>query len=489
MWRIKPLDQILQNAEKKPLHRSLGAFQLTMLGVGSIVGTGIFVLTAETAQLAGPGMMLSFVLAALVCGVAALCYAELAAMVPVSGSAYTYTYAVAGEILAWMVGWALILEYAVAGSAVAVGWSGYVTGLLANLPHPIVLPFDLTHGPYAGGLMDLPAVLISLLVTALLVLGTQESATFNAIGVSVKIVALIIFCAFALPAMHTSNFHPFLPLGGAGVISAGASIFFAYVGFDAVSTAAEEVRDPQRNLPIGVMASLGVCTVLYLAVAAGAIGAYGAQPLLGSQGEWLSPGSRSLAARCAEALGPNIPMVCTPDSLAHVLRAIHHPMVGNLLGLIAGLSLPSVILMMIYGQTRIFFVMARDGLLPPGLTKVHPRFRTPYVVTLITGVGVALAAAFFPVGQLADFSNSGTLFAFAMVAVAVLVLRKKEPDRHRPFSTPVIWVVAPLSILGCIGLFFFLPTKAKLLFPIWSAIGLACYFSYGVRHSHLCKEK
>jgi APA family basic amino acid/polyamine antiporter len=485
MWRRKPLDQIIATAEKKPLHRSLGAFQLTMLGIGSVVGTGIFVLTAQAAQQAGPGMMLSFVLAALVCGVAALCYAELAAMVPVAGSAYTYTYAVLGEVLAWMVGWALILEYAVAASAVAVGWSGYVTGLLAHLPSPVILPYALTHGPYAGGIADIPAVLISLVVTGLLVIGTEESATINAILVAIKLAALAAFCLFALPALRAENFTPFLPLGGTGVISAGASIFFAYVGFDAVSTAAEETRNPQRNLPIGIIASLVVCTILYLVVAAGAIGAYGAQPVFGAGGVQLAPDSTALAARCRILAGMHMPLVCTPDALAHVLRALNHSVAGTLLGLAAGLALPSVILMMIYGQTRIFFVMARDGLLPARLSIVHKRFRTPYVVTLITGIGVAVAAALFPVGQLSDISNSGTLFAFAMVALAVLILRTRDPCRQRPFRTPALWLVAPLAIAGCLLLFFYLSPRAQLLFPIWSGIGLVFYFSYGLRHSHL----
>ena len=333
--------------------------------------------------------------------------------------------------------------------------------------------------------MDLPAVLISLLITGLLILGTTESATVNAVLVAVKLAALGVFCYFALPAMRSANFTPFAPLGNAGIVSAGASIFFAYVGFDAVSTAAEETRDPQRNLPIGVIASLGICTLLYLAVAAAAIGAYGAQPIFGPDGTGLSPDSVALGLRCKALAGTHMPLVCTPDALAHVLRALHHSVVGNLLGLAAGLALPSVILMMIYGQTRIFFVMARDGLLPERLSLVHARFRTPYVVTLITGVGVAAAAAFFPVAQLSDISNSGTLFAFAMVAVAVLLLRLRDPHRHRPFRTPAVWLVAPLAVVGCLLLFFFLSPKAQLLFPIWSVIGLVCYVSYGVRHSKL----
>ncbi len=487
MWRIKSLDAVLATAEKKSLHRSLGPVHLTLLGIGGIIGTGIFVLTAEAAQKAGPGMMLSFVIAGGVSAVAALCYAELAAMVPVSGSAYTYSYAVLGELVAWLVGWALILEYAVAASAVSVGWSGYIVGLLAHLPDPIVIPPALAAGPYAGGVVNLLAVGVALVITALLVIGTRESATVNAVLVAVKLVALCAFIWLALPAVTSANFHPFAPLGGGGVVSAAASIFFAYVGFDAVSTAAEETRDPQKNLPIGLIGSLAICTFLYLLVAAGAIGSFGAQPVFGPHGEALEPGSMAMAAQCAGLSSQ--PLVCSREALAHVLRSIHHPLVGNLLGLAAGIALPTVILMMIYGQTRIFFVMSRDGLLPEVLSRVHPRFRTPHVVTWITGVAVAFAAAFFPVGQLADISNSGTLFAFAAVSLAVMVLRRTEPGRHRPFRAPLVYLFGSLAVTGCMVLFFFLPWQAKVLFPVWSLIGLVFYYGYGHRHSHVGKER
>ena len=485
MWRVKSLDAVLASAKKKSLHRSLGPIQLTLLGIGGIIGTGIFVLTAEAAQKAGPGMMLSFIIAGAVSACAALCYAELAAMVPVSGSAYTYTYAVLGELMAWMVGWALVLEYAVAASAVSVGWSGYVVGLLAHLPHPIIIPPELAAGPYAGGVINLLGVFIALLITGLLVIGTRESATVNAILVAIKLVALGAFIWLALPAVNSGNFHPFLPNGWGtlGVVGAASSIFFGYVGFDAVSTAAEETRNPQRNLPIGLIASLSICTVIYLLVAAGAIGSYGAQPVYGPHGEALEPGSMDLQAQCSALITQ--PLACSREALAHVLRSIHHPLVGNLVGLAAGIALPTVILMMIYGQTRIFFVMARDGLLPEVLSSVHPRFRTPHVVTWITGLSVAVGAAFLPVGKLADFSNSGTLFGFAVVSLAVLVMRSTHPDRHRPFRAPMLWLFSPLAILGCLILFLFLPWQAKLLFPIWTGIGLVLYFAYGYRHSHV----
>jgi basic amino acid/polyamine antiporter, APA family len=480
--RVKPLDAILATAEKKSLHRSLGAFQLTMLGVGAIIGTGIFVLTAEAAQKAGPGMLLSFIIAGAVCAVAALCYSEMASMVPVSGSAYTYSYAVMGELLAWMVGWALVLEYAVAAGAVAVGWSGYFVGLLREF-----LGLDLgtrfTLGPIDGGLFNVPAFVIALFVTWLLMIGTRESAFVNAILVAVKIAALTLFCILALPVMNAQNFEPFAPLGFAGISAAAASIFFAYVGFDAVSTAAEETKNPQRNMPIGLIGSLAICTIFYIFVASGVIGSVGAQPLMDSAGKGIPPGSTELAAACAAQVEQVV--VCSKEALAWTLRSIGWQQVGNLVGLAAGLALPSVILMMMFGQTRIFFVMSRDGLLPEFLSRVHPKYHTPHVVTIITGVFVAFFAALFPVGALAEISNSGTLFAFAMVAIVVLVLRRKDPKRHRPFRTPAVKVVAPLAVLGCVYLFFSLSAYTLTLFASWAVIGLVVYFAYSRRHSHV----
>lgn len=487
--RVKPLDAILATAEKKSLHRSLGAFQLTMLGVGAVIGTGIFVLTAEAAQKAGPGMLLSFVIAGVVCAVAALCYSEMASMVPVSGSAYTYSYAVMGELLAWMVGWALVLEYAVAAGAVAVGWSGYFTGMLAHmsdyapfLPN-IVIPHELANGPSGGGMINLPAMLIALAVTGLLVLGTKESAMFNAVLVVIKVTALTAFILLALPVMNGKQFAPFAPLGFSGISAAAASIFFAYVGFDAVSTAAEETKNPQRNMPIGLIGSLAICTIFYLLVASGVIGSVGAQPLLAEDGTGLAPGSLELTSACHAIADQAV--VCSKEALAWSLREIGWPQIGNLVGLAAIMALPSVVLMMMFGQTRIFFVMSRDGLLPEILSKVHPKFHTPYVVTIITGICVSLFAAFFPVGALADISNSGTLFAFAMVAIAVMVLRRTDPGRHRPFRTPAVTFVAPLAILGCLYLFFSLSGYTLALFAGWAVIGLVVYFGYSRHHSHV----
>jgi basic amino acid/polyamine antiporter, APA family len=492
---VKPLEAILEGARLNSLHRSLGVFQLTMLGVGGIIGSGIFVLIAEAAQKAGPGMILSFIVAGVVCAVAALCYSELAAMVPVAGSAYTNTYAVMGELLAWLVGWALVLEYGVAASAVAVGWSGYFAGQLHGW-FGIDLPPAFTSGPFQGGLVNVPAAVISLAVTGLLMIGTTESARVNSLLVGLKLVALAVFCIFALPAVRRENFAPLLPLGwasgdGAGVVGAAASIFFAYVGFDAVSIAAEETRDPKRALPLALIGSLAICTVFYLLVAVGSIGApLGSQPVMSAAGEWLAPGSSELAARCAAlvATGKSEPLACSEEALAHVLRTLGYLRIGNLIGLAAFLALPSVILVMIYGQTRMFFVMARDGLLPAPLAAVHPKWKTPHVITAVTGVGVTVGAAFLPVGKLADISNAGTLFAFVAVAIAVLSLRRTDPQRVRPFRTPAVWVVAPLTIIGCVVLYCRLPYNARMVLPVWGGIGLLLYLCYGYRNSHVGRE-
>ena len=492
-WRIKSLEDILANAEKKSLRRSLGAFQLIMMGVGAIIGTGIFVLTAEAAQKAGPGMMASFVIAGFVCAVAALCYAELASMVPVSGSAYTYSYAVLGEVIAWVVGWALILEYAVAASAVSVGWSNYFVGLVER-SFGIDIPDAFTRGPFAGGIVNLPAATIALLVTALLVIGTRESAAVNAFLVIIKVAALTVFVFLALPVVNSANFEPFAHNGywyssGVGIAGAAASIFFAYVGFDAVSTAAEETKNPQRNIPLALIGSLAICTVFYLLVAGGVVGSVGAQPVVDTFGRAVSPGSEEFAALCALPTNAQA-LVCSGEPLAHVLDVIGWKKVSQLIGLAAFLALPSVILMMLFGQTRIFFVMARDGLLPfhEALSKVHPKFGTPYVVTIITGLAVTLFGAFFPVGILADISNSGTLFAFLSVSVGVMVLRVRDPGRHRPFVTPMVWLVGPLALLGCGFLFFSLPPKTQLTFFYWSLVGLVIYALYGYRNSPMARK-
>lgn len=496
--RVKPLDAILATAEKKSLKRTLGWFQLMLFGIGCVIGTGIFVLTAAGAQKAGPGLMLAFAIAGLVCIVAALCYSEIASMIPVAGSAYTYSYATMGEFLAWTVGWALIMEYAIAAAAVSVGWSGYFSGTFLNEILGVQLPPWLAAGPLAlggapGGLINLPALVIALLVTGLLVVGTSESAKFNAILVLIKVTALTAFVAltFTSASFDPANFNPFLPAGvfggfgtGVGAVGAAATIFFAYVGFDAVSTAAEETKDPQRNVPIGLIGSLLFCTVFYILVAAGAVGTIGGQPIMGPGGVPFPAGSEELARQCALPMHAEA-LVCSNEALAHVLRVIGFSGVGNALGIAAFLALPSVILVLIFGQTRIFFVMARDGLLPERLSTVHPKFKTPHVVTLMTGGVVALGAAFFPVGKLADISNAGTLYAFMMVAIALMVLRRRDPLRKRTFRVPAAWIVAPLTIVGCLFLFFNLPIDAMLFLPGWGLIGIVIYFVYSRGHSHL----
>ena len=496
--RVKPLDAILATAKKKSLHPTLGWFQLTLFGIGCVIGTGIFVLTSAGAQKAGPGLMLAFAIAGLICIVAALCYAEIAAMIPVAGSAYTYTYSVMGELLAWTVGWALVLEYAVAASAVSVGWSGYFTGTILNEFFGITLPTYLTAGPLwlggaPGGFVNLPAIVIALLVTWLLMIGTSESAKVNAVLVAIKVTALTAFIVLTVPKTEMANFNPFLPAGifggfgsGIGAVGAAATIFFAYVGFDAVSTAAEETKNPQRNVPIGLIGSLGFCTIFYILVAAGAVGAIGGQPILGPNGIPFPAGSEELARQCALPQYAEM-LVCSNEALAHVLREIGFSAVGNMLGIAAFVALPSVILILLFGQTRIFFVMARDGLLPEGLSKIHPKWKTPYVVTAITGGIVAFAAAFLPVGQLADIANAGTLYAFMMVAIAVMMLRKTDPNRERLFRTPMLWLVGPATIAGCIFLFLNLPFEAMIVLPAWGAIGLVIYYLYGYKASHLGK--
>ena len=498
-WRVKPLDQILATAEKKSLKRQLGPIQLTLLGIGAVIGTGIFVLTSEAAQKAGPGMMLSFVIAAVVCGLAALAYAELAAMVPVSGSAYTYTYGVMGELIAWIVGWALVLEYAIGATAVCVGWAGYVNGLLNSgifglvKPGALSLPTWLQVGPTLGGGFNLLAFLIGVAITGLLVIGTSKSARVNAVLVTIKIIALTVFVVIAVPAVKNANLHPFLPGGwgnpvgsnGVGVLGAAASIFFAYVGFDAVSTAAEETKNPNRNIPIGLIGALVICTIFYLLVGYGAAGAVGAQPMLGPNGAPLDPGTLEMAKAC----GNSQALVCSHEPLSHVMTMLGHPAIANMIGLAAIVALPSVILMMMFGQTRIFFTMSRDGLLPNVFSKVHPRFFTPHVITYVTGVVVAFCAALFPVGKLADTSNAGTLLAFAMVSVGVMILRRKQPGRKRPFRTPLVWLVCPLAVLGCLLLFVNLSIVAKVAFVVWAVIGLIFYRLYGYRRSQMSPEQ
>ena len=447
------------------LRRSLGPVQLAMLGIGAIVGTGIFVLTAIGAERAGPALMLSFVIAAAICGLAALAYAELAAMIPVAGSAYTYSYAVLGELVAWLVGWNLILEYAAAAGALAVGWSGYIVGLLHSFG--IEVPAYLRAGWFAspGGGVNVIAVTIIAVVTGILIIGTRASAAVISVLVGIKLAALLAFIFITLPALRWHNFLPFMPFGFGstevngtmkGVMAAASLIFFAYLGFDTVSTAAEETRNPNRNVPLGLMGSLVVCSLLYVLVAAGTVGTTPYRQLVGNT-----------------------------EPLAWVLRNLGHPVLGNLIGLAAVVALPSVLLMLLFGQSRIFFSMSRDGLLPKAFGRVHPRFRTPYLVTAITGTVVALVAALFSVQEIAELSNTGTLFAFIAVGIAVLTLRMSEPQRRRPFRCPAVWFVAPVAVAGCGYLFISLSVATQARFLAWTIIGAAIYLIYGYRRSPL----
>lgn len=456
--RTKKIDELISSAEKKGLKKTLGASDMVMLGVGCIIGTGIFVLTGvAAAKYAGPGIMLSFVLSGLACAFAALAYAELASMVPVAGSAYTYSYAALGEIIAWIVGWNLILEYSVGSSAVAAGWSGYMVGLLKSAG--IELPKAYTAVPADGGIVNLPAMLIAIFLSFLLVRGTKESATLNKILVFIKLAAVFIFLILAGPKVNPANWTPFMPYGFSGVAGGAAIIFFAYIGFDAVATAAEECRNPNRDLPIGIIGSLVVCTILYIAVAAVLTGVVPYTELNNA------------------------------EPVAYALRAIGYNLGSALVGTGAIAGITTVLLVLMYGQTRVFFAMSRDGLIPAGICKVHPKYGTPHVITMLAGVAVALIAGFTPIGIIAELTNIGTLFAFVVAAIGVFVLRRTRPDLHRPFRCPAVSIVAPLAVISCSYLMYNLPGETWMRFFIWSAIGFVVYFVYSYRNSELNKQK
>ncbi len=444
------------------LHPSLGWPHLVALGVGAIVGTGILTLIGVGADRAGPAVILSFAIAGLICACAALAYAEMATMIPASGSAYTYSYVVIGELVAWIVGWSLILEYSLVVSAVAVGWSGYATPLLQRW---FDFPLLWAQGPELGGIANLPAIFIIGVVAGLLLLGTRESATLNAWLVAVKMIALAVFIAFALPYFDGTNLEPFMPHGfgktmGAdgverGVMAAAAIIFFAFYGFDAIATAAEEAKDPGRDLAIGIVGSMIICVVIYMAVAIAAVGALHFTHFANS-----------------------------PEPLALILRQVGQPGAANYLAASAVIALPTVLLAFLYGQSRIFFVMARDGLLPIALAKVSRR-KTPVRITLITALLVAIIAGVLPIDEIAALANAGTLAAFTAVGLCMLIMRRRAPDAPRKFRTPAAWPVGLVAILGCLYLFASLPTKTQLYFLIWNAIGLVVYALYGSRRSRL----
>jgi len=432
---------------------SLSWWHLVALGVGGVVGTGIYTLIGVGANLAGPAVILSFFVAGLICACAALCYAEVAAMIPASGSAYTYSYAALGEIFAWVVGWSLILEYSLVVSAVAVGWSGYVTGFLVSLGMP--LPGWLCAGPYAGGLVNLPAIFIIAGVAGLLCAGTRESANLNAVLVLVKLAALALFVALAGSHFHLSAFHPFMPYGFAGhdaegarrgVMAAAAIIFFAFYGFDAISTASEETRNPGRDIPIGIVGSLAICTLIYVGVAAAAVGSM-----------------------------PFTEYAHSAEPLALILRRLGYGAASVSIGAAAVVALPTVILAFLYGQSRIFFVMARDGLIPSRLAVINPRTGTPVRIIVVTAVIVAILAGIVPLDQIAALANAGTLLAFMAVALCLLILRRRAPEQMRPFRVRAAWLVAPAAILGCFYLFLSLPSRTQIFFAVWNIAGIFVY--------------
>jgi len=460
--RRRSIDAMHAPHDGHKLKATLSWPHLLALGVGAIVGTGILTLIGVGAGLAGPAVLISFGLAGLVCACAALAYAELSTMMPAAGSAYTYSYAVLGELIAWIVGWSLILEYSLVVSAVAVGWSGYAIGFLSGLG--VDLPTALTVGPHvAGGIVNLPAVFIIAVVTGLLLLGTRESATLNAVLVVVKVVALIAFVAIALPRFDSANFTPFMPHGfGApfvqtGVMAAAAIIFFAFYGFDAISTAAEETKKPERDLAIGIIGSMLICTALYVVVAATAIGA------------------RPVAA-----------FADSPEPLALILRQLGQGTAAQWIAASAVIALPTVLLAFLFGQSRIFLGMARDGLLPRRLARISSR-GVPAVVTVFTAIVVAALAGVMRLDELASLANAGTLAAFMAVGLSLIVLRLRDPGRERKFKAPVWWLVGAITIIGCIVFFFSLKASTQLYFLYWNLGGLVIYLLWSRRNAVLAK--
>jgi APA family basic amino acid/polyamine antiporter len=467
LLQTKSIEQLVGDAEhgSKSLKRTLSGLDLTLLGIGAIIGTGIFVLTGTAAaNQAGPAIVLAYVAAGLACGFAALCYAEFASMIPISGSAYTYAYATLGEIFAWMIGWDLILEYAVGSMTVAVGWSGYFQRILAGFD--VHLPVWMSAAPATGvegAILNLPAMLIVVVITGLLVVGVRESARFNAAMVAVKLAAILFFIIIGAGYVKPENWSPFMPYGVQGIAAAAAVVFFAYIGFDAVSTTAEEAKNPQRDLPIGIIASLIICTALYLAVAAVLSGII---PVVQYKDD-----AQFLNAPVGYALA-----VINQDWAAGLVSA----------GAVAGIT--SVLLVMLMSQPRIFFAMSRDRLLPAGVSKVHPRFRTPYITTMITGGIVSIVAGFTPIQVLGEMTSIGTLFAFVVVCAAVLILRSRRPDHPRPFKVPFGSLFPILGIVSCVYLMVNLTVMTWVRFLVWLDLGMIIYWFYGRTHSPLVNQ-
>src|SRR6184192_2612402 len=475
----KPLNLIMSEAHETGEHslkRALGPGNLISLGIGAIIGTGIFVLTgAASAQYAGPAIVFSFMLAAVGCVFAGLCYAEFASMIPIAGSAYTYGYATLGEIFAWIIGWDLVLEYALGAVTVAIGWSGYVVSFLKDIG--IIVPpalsaargtvVTLADGSTITAIFNLPAVIIIAIITTLLVIGIKESANVNNVIVFVKVAVVLLFIIGAAHAINPANWHPFIPpqegvrgeFGWSGVMTGAGIVFFAYIGFDAVSTAAQEAKNPQKDMPIGIIGSLLICTALYILVSGIATGVI-------SYKELNVPDPISVAADHA-GLG----------WMSSLIK----------LGAIAGLS--SVILVMLLGQSRVFYSMSRDGLLPQFVNKVHPRFQTPYITSIVTGIAVAFVASLLTVREAGSLVSIGTLLAFVIVSIGVLVLRIREPGLPRAFKTPAVFVVAPLGAVSAAYLMVSLPWTTWRRLIVWFVVGMVLYFVYGVSHSKLASKE
>jgi APA family basic amino acid/polyamine antiporter len=480
LLKTKSLEKLASDVEHgQHLRRTLTAFDLTLLGIGAIIGTGIFVLTGTAAaNQAGPAITMSYVLAGLACALAALCYAEFASMIPISGSAYTYAYATLGEVVAWMIGWDLILEYAVGSMTVAIGWSGYFQRILAGFGVGLPAWMAAAPGTAPGALVNLPAVLVVLAITVLLVIGIRESARFNAVMVLIKVAAVLFFIVAGSGFVKPENWSPFAPYGWSGIMAAGAVVFFAYIGFDAVSTTAEEARNPKRDLPIGIIASLVICTVLYIVVAAVLAG--------------IIPVTHYRTVESALAGTPIVPQAESTAFLnapvAYALHVIDQDWAAGLIsaGAVAGIT--SVLLVMLMSQPRIFFSMSRDHLLPAGVSAVHPRFGTPYITTIITGVIVALVAGLTPINVVGEMTSIGTLFAFVVVSAAVIMLRIRRPDAARPFKVPFGFVLPVLGVLSCLYLMLSLSAVTWVRFLVWLDIGMMIYWFYGRTHSPLADK-